>query len=297
MEEKGSRQPLRIVFGDDGSEHAYAAAKFICDLPLPSSSEVIALAVFPPTRINHYPTIKEQLESTCQRLRERGISIQSEVKAGDPAESIIEMAIRQKANLIVVGALGLRSTLGIFLGGVAQKVVEYGNCPVLVVRAPYEGLHHLLIVNDGSEHGWNAVEYLSTFPFPAKLQVSILHILPPLYPEDYATVAWGLGNIPLPTLSSTRLSSTTEKSDEEKWGEEILEKTSTLLRNAGYSPQTFLRRGDAATEILQFAKEKSVDLIAAGSRGLSQVSAWLLGSVSRKLIHYAKCSVLVVRKP
>jgi nucleotide-binding universal stress UspA family protein len=56
-----------------------------------------------------------------------------------------------------------------------------------------------------------------------------------------------------------------------------------------------LRRGDAATEILQLAKEKHIDLIVAGSRGLSQVSAWLLGSVSRKLIHYAKCSVLVVR--
>jgi len=295
MEAKGSRQPLRILFGDDGSEHAYAAVKLICELPLPSGSEITALAVFPPTRINHYPTIKEQLEATCQHLRDRGISIQSEVKAGDPAETILDMATRLKANLIVVGALGLRATLGIFLGGVAQKVVEYGHCPVLVVRAPFEGLHRILIVNDGSEHGWSAVEYLGNFPLPAHAQISILHVLPPLYPEDYATAAWGMGNIPMPPLTSRRPTVAGEKSEEEKIGEGILEKSLATLKEAGYSAETFLRRGDAATEILQLAKEKHIDLIVAGSRGLSQVSAWLLGSVSRKLIHYAKCSVLVVR--
>ncbi|MCX8062995.1 MAG: universal stress protein [Anaerolineales bacterium] len=297
MEDKVTRQPLRIIFGDDGSEHAYAAAKLICDLPLPSGSEITALAVFAPTRINHYPTIKEQLEATCQQLRDRGIAIQSEVKAGDPAETILDMAIRLKANLIVVGALGLRATLGIFLGGVAQKVVEYGLCPVLVVRAPYEGLHQLLIVNDGSEHGWSAVDYLCNFPLPPNIRISVLHVIPPLYPEDYATAAWGMGNVPIIPLTRTRSTVAAEKSEEERLGEGILEKTSAILKEAGYSAETFLRRGDAATEILQFAKEKHIDLIIAGSRGLSQVSAWLLGSVSRKLIHYAKCSVLVVRKP
>lgn len=297
MEGKVNPQPLRIIFGDDGSEHAYAAAKLICDLPLPSGSEITALAVFPPTRINHYPTIKEQLETTCQQLRDRGISIQSEVKAGDPAESILDLAIRQKANLIVVGALGLRATLGIFLGGVAQKVVEYGHCPVLVVRAPYEGLHHLLVVNDGSEHGWNAVKYLCSFPLPPNTRISILHVIPPLYPEDYATAAWGMGNIPVLPPTPVRSAVAGQKSEEERWGEGILEKTLATLKDCGYPADAFLRRGDAATEILQFAKEKQVDLIVAGSRGLSQVNAWLLGSVSRKLIHYAKCSVLVVRIP
>jgi nucleotide-binding universal stress UspA family protein len=58
---------------------------------------------------------------------------------------------------------------------------------------------------------------------------------------------------------------------------------------------TVLRRGDAATEILAYAQEQKVDLIVAGSRGLSGVSGWWLGSVSRKLVHYAPCSVLIVR--
>jgi nucleotide-binding universal stress UspA family protein len=54
-------------------------------------------------------------------------------------------------------------------------------------------------------------------------------------------------------------------------------------------------RGDAATEIIQFARQHEIDLIVSGSRGLSPVTSWLLGSVSRKLVHYASCSVLIVK--
>ncbi len=63
----------------------------------------------------------------------------------------------------------------------------------------------------------------------------------------------------------------------------------------GLEVETVLRRGDAATEIIDYTKEAGINLIVAGSRGLSQVTGWLLGSVSRKIIHYANCSVLVVK--
>jgi len=53
----------------------------------------------------------------------------------------------------------------------------------------------------------------------------------------------------------------------------------------------------AVTEIIQYAKENQVDLIVAGSRGLTSMQSWLLGSVSRKLVHYAGCSVLIVKGP
>ncbi len=56
-----------------------------------------------------------------------------------------------------------------------------------------------------------------------------------------------------------------------------------------------LLRGDAATEIIEYVKTNQIDLIVSGSRGLSEVRGWLLGSVSRKLVHYAGCSVLVVK--
>jgi nucleotide-binding universal stress UspA family protein len=48
-------------------------------------------------------------------------------------------------------------------------------------------------------------------------------------------------------------------------------------------------------EIIHYARSNAIDLIACGSRGLSPVASWLLGSVSRKLVHYANCSVLIVK--
>ena len=56
-----------------------------------------------------------------------------------------------------------------------------------------------------------------------------------------------------------------------------------------------LARGDAATEILERARAETTDLLVAGSRGLSAVRGWWFGSVSRKLVHYAPCSVLIVK--
>ena len=83
-----------------------------------------------------------------------------------------------KPDLLVVGAKGLRATFGILLGGVAQQVVEYANCPVLVVRTPYEKLLRVLLVVDGSSHSQCAVEYLTRFPFPERSDVRVMHVLP-----------------------------------------------------------------------------------------------------------------------
>ena len=41
--------------------------------------------------------------------------------------------------------------------------------------------------------------------------------------------------------------------------------------------------------------EEKADLIVLGSRGLSGIKAFLLGSVSDRVAHHAPCSVLIVR--
>ena len=48
-------------------------------------------------------------------------------------------------------------------------------------------------------------------------------------------------------------------------------------------------------EINLYIDDHPAELILVGSRGLSGVRSWLLGSLSRKLVHNAPCSVLVVR--
>lgn len=59
--------------------------------------------------------------------------------------------------------------------------------------------------------------------------------------------------------------------------------------------QTLLKLGDYAQVIIDTADQNNYDLIVMGSRGLSVFKELLLGSVSFKVMHHAKCPVMVVR--
>ncbi len=73
------------------------------------------------------------------------------------------------------------------------------------------------------------------------------------------------------------------------------------LGQAATGPRTKLHRvlahGPVASTVAQQAKRWKADLIVVGSRGLSDIKGFLLGSVSRQVAAMAPCSVLVVKQP
>jgi nucleotide-binding universal stress UspA family protein len=111
--------------------------------------------------------------------------------------------------------------------------------------------------------------------------------------------SWPYGIDALPPVLTTEIDESLEirAEEEERQGKALLDRTIEALSHIGFSLNKSLKRGDAAAEILAYAEENQIDLIIAGSRGLSQLQSWLLGSVSSKLTHYSKCSVLIVKKP
>jgi nucleotide-binding universal stress UspA family protein len=56
-----------------------------------------------------------------------------------------------------------------------------------------------------------------------------------------------------------------------------------------------VERGDPADTVCRVAEQEAYDLIVIGSRGLSAVKRFLVGSVSDRVVHHAPCPVLVVR--
>lgn len=309
---------MDILLGFDGSEHAQAAVDLLNTLPLSPESHLHLLAVMPPQRITHHERLAQALEMAAERLKTRFPYVQTQIKAGTPAESITNLAEEMSVDLIILGAKGLRATLGILLGGVVQQVVEYSRRPVLVVRtvpAPEQLLfRRALLVTDGSVFSQRAVDYLAGsscserppgfgrapcgLPLPADTEVHLMHVLPPLASPEISLRTWAVGPEALyPTLLPQAELEAIQK-EEERLGQEILEQAVAQLKHSGIDPQRLhpvLRHGDAATEILAYAKQERINLIICGSRGLSQVTGWLLGSVSRKLVHYAECSVLIVK--
>jgi len=291
------KQRLNILLADDGSQHAQAAVEWLQNISLPPSSRILVFHAFHSGQIQFVSEFERSLERTKNQLSNLGYRVEAELQLGHAAEKILEIAAARTPDLIVLGAKGLRSTVSILLGGVAQHVVEYGCCPVLIVRAPYQGFCRVLFVTDGSPASNSAARYLGKFPLPADAHVSLMHVLPPMQTpvmmEPYYGGAWQtVYAVPRAPEEDEML-----RKRETKLGEALLTRTRRLLRRYGFEATSVLARGDAATEILEHARKNRIDLIVAGSRGLSQFKSLWLGSVSRKLVHYADSSVLIVKAP
>jgi nucleotide-binding universal stress UspA family protein len=287
----------KIILAVDGSEHSLAASLLIRDLPFPQGSSVTALAVLTPLQTPGRAALMAALDKTQSLLESGNFDVKTGLLHGHPAEELAKFADEHRPDLLVVGAKGLRATLGILLGGVAQQLVEYAHWPVLVVRAPYAGLRRVLLVTDGSTHSREAVDYLKKFPLRADATVEVMHVLPPM-PQPYApTHAWPAGTNMPPLVPEPLEEEITARQveAEELEGQAIVDGAVGTLRSAGIAATGVLARGDAATEIIEHVKAHVTDLIVAGSRGYGAVKGWLMGSVSRKLVHYAGCSVLIVR--
>ena len=291
-----SRAPLRIVLGVDGSEHSLAAARLLRDLPLPAGSVIDALGVLTARQVPGRAILDTALEKAGAILQGSPAQVQPGILHGHPAEALAKFADQCRADLIVAGAVGLRATLGILLGGVAQQLVEYAHWPVLVVRAPYTGLQRVVLVLDGSPQALRALDYLTRLPLPAGTQTHVLQVIPPIdlaVPIHLESVT--MMPMPVEPSPAAELVAAEQAAREEAEAEASLAQAAARLQAAGLPATTAVRRGDAAAEIMAYAQGVDARLIIAGSRGLSAIAGWLLGSVSRKLVHYAACSVLLVK--
>ncbi|UCD99047.1 MAG: universal stress protein [Chloroflexota bacterium] len=288
---------MNIILAVDGSEHSEAAAKLLRDLPLPRESTITILAVLVPRNASDHARLEKALADSKEILKGIKPSVKTELLTGYPAEQISEYAARQVPDLIVLGAKGRRATLGILLGGVVQQIVEYADDPVLVVRAPYEGIRRILLVTDGSVHSQRALRYLGHFPIPDLTELHVMHVLPPTPSPALIARSWPAGSesmAPMPSYETEEILAR-QAEEEERHGNALLAETVNMLGDYGIEAKSVLLRGDAATEIIDYTKQNQINLIVAGSRGLSQMRRLLLGSLSRKLVHYAGCSVLIVK--
>ncbi|MBO8128321.1 MAG: universal stress protein [Peptococcaceae bacterium] len=75
--------------------------------------------------------ILEQAEAV---FKEKGINVQSDYGAGNPAEEISEYARKHGVDLIVMGTRGMSNLKEIFLGSVSHKVLQMAPCPVILIK-------------------------------------------------------------------------------------------------------------------------------------------------------------------
>ena len=142
----------------DGSDEAELVVPYVEELASKLSSQVILLQVVVPAYFVYtipgetvqmfYPPEEiellqrragEYLEGKSCPLRDKGITVRTEVRVGGAAEEVIGLADEISADMVAMSTHG-RSGVGRWaLGSTADKVVRGGNSPVLLVRAREAG--------------------------------------------------------------------------------------------------------------------------------------------------------------
>jgi len=136
---------MKILVPVDGSAYSLKAVETACDLAkakAPSSMVLIAVAIeIPELEEGVFITeqMKAQAEIALAKAREvaqaQGLTPDVILATGaSPAETIIQVAKDQQADLIVIGSRGLAGKTKSFLGSTASQVVTYAHCSVLVVK-------------------------------------------------------------------------------------------------------------------------------------------------------------------
>lgn len=77
--------------------------------------------------------------------------------------------------------------------------------------------------------------------------------------------------------------------------ENILDMAGKIFEEAGINVEKKVLFGNAPEVISELAESGGYDLIVMGSRGLSNIEGFFLGSVSDRVLHLSTCSVLIVK--
>lgn len=139
-----------LVIAVDGSEPSRKAADFGLHLAKQAKAKVTLLTVLPPPQVvpmgplSGYavmspPITAEDMKLVQARLRElaagsQGVEVSTIVEVGPIADTIVDVAGRLGADMIVMGARGLGAAGRFLLGSVSDRVVHHAHCPVTVWR-------------------------------------------------------------------------------------------------------------------------------------------------------------------
>ena len=137
--------PRCLLVPVDFSRHSLAALRHALALASASKARVVLLHVLEPlhtSRLMDMAAIQraarqeanEQLEKLLIETRKTWPAASRELRAGHPVQTIVVVAKRVQADLIVMGTHGRTGLRRSLIGSVAERVVREAHCPVLVVR-------------------------------------------------------------------------------------------------------------------------------------------------------------------
>ncbi len=292
----------RILVPLDGSELAEVALPYATELAGRMASDVTLLYVSDSSRDplqNMRESYMEKMVGAAKRGVERyledpktqSVHVKSEILSGNPAEVIVDYAEKTDTGLIVMSTHGRSGISRWTLGSVAEKVIRATTRPVKLIRAKGADpdlrkkgvLIKTLVPLDGSKEGESAIPYVQELALRLKTDVILFQVLSPGY---NTTSSMGF-----PQGVTLEQQIEAEKAEAVKY----LESVSSRLVQAGLTVESVVQSGNAAEEIIRYADENQVDMVAMSTHGRSGIGRWVFGSVAEKVLYEGSTPLLLVR--
>ena len=202
-------------------------------------------------------------------------------------EAIVNEAGKHQIDLIVMRSRR-RPRAAALLGSTAETVCRTAPSPVLVTH-PLErewvgvssgeiDLHRVLVAHDFSRDSELALNYGLSLAQEYQAEVTLLHVLASAGREE-PELAWSASS------TGTAYTYVTQKL------QQSIPKEAFLWCNC----VNVVRCGNAADEIVAYAREREVDLICIGASGSGWTIGKLFGTTVDRVLRQAPCPVLVAR--
>jgi len=289
----------RLLLATDGSPSSQDAAEVAAVIAKSFDSEVTVLSAIPsisassaPMEGEYYSSLVDKADDAADKaaavFRKAGVQVEErEVPKGTSSvvATILQVAEKLDAGLIVTGTRGRGGFKRAVLGSVSGGVAEHASCSTLVVRAGKKSPSKVLVAVDGSPSSQRALEAAAVLAKGLDVGLVVVHVV------YIPSLTWSMG------VSGSAVPTQRIEDDAAKAGEELLERAVRTAKGLGAAAKAELVTDliSPAEGIVQLAERDGADIIVVGTRGNEGFKKLLLGSVANSVLHYARCSVLVTK--
>jgi len=284
---------MKLLFCTDGSDISltslYNASKFIKD----ATVDIICVIdwSFLPESMSideaNYSKVYENIADSVlifaeNAVKEKGLVVGDKIKSfGSPVEGILEQLEKEKYDLILLGSHGKKG-IQKWLGSVSRHVISNITVPTFISRKKTKN-KKVLFTTDGSEHSYHAIkESIELFDLKDKeLYIVSVKENPELLPiEASLDVNW------IETIDKQQRIHAAKSINKVK---SILEKAELRIHTE------IILTGSPAQKIIEFVEKEEVDLIIMGARSKVNLSTFLLGSVSKRVLENVHSGVVIIK--
>jgi nucleotide-binding universal stress UspA family protein len=271
---------MKLLICSDGMPAADNATKLGALLAGPLQADTTLLGIA--EKSQDEASLRQALDKQAEWLRQKNVSPQIALGAGDPVRQIVNETTKAKYDLVIIGARKTGSTGPHWRSEKTYEVIKSISPPVLVAMGEWAQLKRFLVCTGGREYIDEAIQLTGKLASAVGAAVTLLHVMaePPAIYADLVRLEEDITRL-LESNSELGIHLRTQKQDLEK---------------LGVPTEVHVRHGIVVDQVFAEARSSNYDLIVTGSSHASgMVRHYIMGDLTRSILNHANCPVLVAR--